>query len=164
MARAPSSQADVLNAVVSRLLESIEELTTAMCMVTFDPEPPPGISKGVFLLISPMEGTFDSEVFTGSAQHVVIEQTGIVVTTYLTYKGRAGVHDGDLLDPRRGLLEWKRRILRALAGHDLGAGRDEPLTTLLEPLQSGRPELSADGRHVSLMITFSTDIHWELED
>lgn len=164
MPRSPGNHGDIMLAVADRLVESIEEATRSSVMVSFYPEPPPGISKNLFILVSPMEGTFDSDAFEGGAEYVCIEQTGVVVTVYSSYKGRSADDAAELTDPRRGLLEWKQRVIRALAGHDLSTGRDLPLTSLMEPLQSGRPEFAADGRHMSLMVTFSLDIHWQLTD
>ena len=164
MPRSPGNQADILMSVVDRLVDSIEEATPSTVIVSMQPEPPQNVSKNLFLIVSPMEGTFDVDAFEGGAENVCIEQTGVVVTIYSAYKGRRGEEANDMVDPRRGMLEWKRRVISALAGYDASAGRDLPLTSLMEPLQSGRPEEAMDGRHASLMITFSLDIHWELTD
>lgn len=158
MAREPNTQLEVLRAVVELLLDEIDDLTRSTCVVSHYPQIPPGSSNNVFVTVTPMEGSFEPQ----DHQSAIIENSGVVVTVWSAIKGRAGRGEQELMDETRGVLDWKRRILRVLSLRDLSVEGNTPLAALMFPLSSGRPEVDFDSGRVSLMMSFSTDIWWDI--
>ena len=158
MAREPNTQLEVLSAVVEALLDEIDDLTRSTCVVSHYPQVPPGSSSNVFVTVTPMEGSFEPQ----DHHSAIIENAGVVVTVWSAIKGRAGRGEQELMDETRGVLDWKRRILRVLCGRDLSVEGSNPLASLMFPLNSGRPEVDFDSGRVSLMMSFSTDIWWDI--
>lgn len=162
MARVASTQAEVLEAIVERLISQIEQLADNTCFLSLTPEPPVNVSQNLFVTVAPLAGTFGEGEFEGGGENVTFERAGVVVTIFSAIKLDRVAHAAEiLLDKNRGLLEWKRKILRTLAGHDPTVeGGDETLTELVTPLDSS--PITYDGKHARLMLTFSTDIDWDL--
>ena len=159
MARQPNTQLEVLRAVVEVLISEIDDLTRSTCVVSHYPQIPPGSSSNVFVTVTPMEGSFEEQ----DHQSAIIENSGVVVTVWSAIKGRAKRSEEELFNETRGVLDWKRRILRVLAGRDLVVEGNENLASLMFPLNSGRPEPDPESNRVSLMMSFSTDIWWDID-
>jgi hypothetical protein len=172
MAIIATTQAAVLDAIVQRLKKLPgADLNDSTCFVTLYPERPGPLPPGdLFLTVSPGGGTFDPGWHEGGGEHQTKEDAVVFVTIFSRQKlDRAGRDDNKLLSLPKGLLEWKRMVLRWLSNHDLqvpqadGTGFGSALVNAMAPLTADAAESHGEKEEYAfLKMGFSTDFLWDL--
>lgn len=159
----PTTQNAVLAATVKRLIDTIQGLTDSTCFVSLFPVPPgPLPPADVFLTVSPAGGQFDPHWHDGGGEYQTFENASVYVTIFSRVKlDRSGRDDQKLTHIPRGLLEWKRIVLRCLSGQYLtDADGNALLVNAMLPHTADAAESSEDYTHLRLV--FTTDFLWDL--
>lgn len=168
MARIPTDQTTVVEAVVTRLIASVNEFGDGNCFLTSEPpEDPVAIRQDLFCTVSPTDSQFDQGVQEGAGIDGTFENAAVIVVVFNAVRLDQTGRDASLLTKSgRGLLDLKRGILKALSGHDLkDAAGDEILVNYMSPLRSEAPRSikDKDSKFVGdLALLFSTDFQWNL--
>lgn len=171
MARVDITQSDVLDRIVVRLREQLD-LDPRQCFESLDADSPPELPVGgdYFVGVSPGDGQFlTGEQVVGN----VTELWSVVVTAYTRVHLDSANHDTAVLrDTSRGLLELKRKILKALVGEDLTTGDgDTFLRQLLYATDSRKPQIGtwqggsrprSDMSFGWVSVTFGVDFDWDI--
>ena len=165
MARSDTEQADVLDAVVKKLIDNIPLLSDKNCFISILPKPPYKVSDSLFLTVSPTAGNFPEDLLIGGGQNQCTENSGVLVTIFSRYMAQRPDHDRDSLsDQTRGILKMKREVLRQLTALDLEWEGSKILRSEMIPTDASPAEPVQDpGENlVQLTIRFSTDFDWNL--
>jgi len=162
MPRVDVTQDAVLNRLVEHLREALG-LDKRQVYETLEPTAPPIIPKGgpYFVTVAPGAGQF----VTGEQQiHNVTEEWSVVVTGYTRIKLDSTDHDEKVLrDAKRGLLEIKRLLLKALVGQDLTTKYSEEfLRNLLYARNVTNPQHDRTKGIGWISIEFGVDFDWDL--
>ena len=159
----------VLEAVVTRLIDQISELTTKTCFIATEPpdDIPPNVRDNLVCVVSPTDSRFDLGVHDGAGADGTFEYAGVMLTIFSSMKlDRVGHDESLLLDVKRGLYVVKKSILKALSGHNLLDANDNTLlVNWMAPLSCESPRAARDNKHGltgSFAIVFSTDFDWDL--
>ena len=155
----------VLDAVIARLLATIDQLKPSTCFLSLDTRPSIALQSNLFVTVAPMGGIFNVGVFDGGGRDGVLEETGVIVSAFSAMRLDRMEHAAKVLsDNSRGLLIMKHRVLDALAGHDLqDFFGNSLLTSLMQPVNSGHPQEALYGEHhVGFSLAFSTPFEWDL--
>jgi hypothetical protein len=165
MSRVDTEQADVLDAIVARLLDQIDSLSDKNCFISLLPNPPYKCPDNLFVTVSPTAGTFPAEFLDGGGQNQCVEATGVLVTIFSRYMAsRPGQDRETLSDQTRGVLRLKRLILKALTDHDLQFGGNLILRDPILPTDSGNTDpVEQPGQNlVQLPLKFALAFDWNL--
>lgn len=162
--RVDTDQADILDAVVARLINQIDRLNDKTCFPTMDDkEPPYKPADEVFVAVCPTGGTFPEEFTDGGGAHQCTEYSGVIVTIWSRiHTDRAGRDREALANFTRGLFRLKKLILKALCSHDLTFNGDWILRNMIAPKISGPPDRVGEEGLSKIPINFSTDFDWNL--
>lgn len=162
MTRSDTTAADILAWVVDRLQANLS-LSGSQCFLTADSMQPPQIPPtDVFLTVSPGGGQF--AIDESAAGHLIERWTFRVRVFVRVAVDRADRDGARLLDAQRGLLTWKQRILRELAGADNPAwnlrGWIAPVTA--SEAQWLRAAKGGEIDFLTLAIDFQADFDWDI--
>ena len=160
-----TDQSTIINAVLKRLITEVAELNESNCVIPEDDDSPQiPRQSSILVAVSPMGGQFDDGWFEGGAADQCHEHSGVLVTVWSQIKlDTPGRRTSAMLEINRGLMPWKKKILKALAGHRLlDDNGNELLTELMAPRDSRFPRRSSDGECVGVAISFATDFLWDL--
>jgi hypothetical protein len=162
VARIDSNLDDILNAVVTRLIDQLSDASSSNCYVSDDPDSlPPNPGDWVYVVSPSPSGRF-SELFEGGGVNQAEVITVIVVTIHSTSQNdEAGRADNFFRQADRGLLPKTRLAFKALAGHDLQDGSANEL--LNEPMHPAdytwlRPDRSRGSNQLGFQIKFDMDL------
>ena len=110
----------ILTAVAVRLRDQLS-LDAATCYLALDPDSIPNPNPGTFfVVVSPTSGSFDEANFAGGGVSQATLQTSVIVRVYSPVQLDEPHHDTQWLTSTTvGIVEQMRRVLKALAGHDL---------------------------------------------
>jgi len=163
MPRVSTDHATILDAVVKRIRSQIPEFSGTSCIVSFKPEPAANVDKNLFCTVAPTDGQFELDNQIGGGAENLVEQAGVAVTMFSAMKlDRSDVHESVLMEKSRGLLVLKKKLLKALVGHDLQTPNgDYILASQMHALRASQPGEDGQGR-VFLQVTFSTDFGWDI--
>ena len=167
MARVATTQVDVLEAVISRLISQLTELKASNCYLSLEPYPDERITHPLCCIVSPMGGVYDATVFEGAGSNSLIENSGVIVSVWSNLKlDQSGHAERVLNDAARGLIVLKRKILMALTGHDLlDSDGNQILVALMAPRQAEHPQKGVMKDNLTgFSLMFSTDFEWDLSD
>lgn len=155
---------DVLEAVMRRLIDQVEGFTASNCVISDETEPSTPFSGNVMCFVSPMGGEFDAEWLVGGGEHQCKENTGVLISVWTQMKLDPKQRTEQALTNRsRGLVVFKKRILKALTGHRLlDESGNELLTDLMAPRSSVHVRKSEESKSVGFSLSFSTDFLWNL--
>lgn len=117
----PTTHDSVLNAVVKKVQIEVSEFDSdSTCFLSEVATPGIEISESLFCTVSPGDTTFDDRRSHGAGSRDIVESVIVIVTVWsrilldpLNHSARS------LTDSSRGLLRFKKQILRALAGKQL---------------------------------------------
>jgi hypothetical protein len=113
-------QDEILIANCDRLRGAIQGLNDSNCFVTYQPIPLHFPSGFYCVTVAPGEGSFPAEFYAGGGNATLTEQGSVIVTPMVCMKlDRPFRSEQALLQPDRGLLVWKRSILKALLVWDV---------------------------------------------
>lgn len=168
----PTTQDKVLREVVNRIVASYGAPfdNERAVIVSLDPWPQDKHTRqNQFILVSPMDGTFDQELLQGGGSDQCVEQAGVIISAFFQSNtdntGRAedvlfGTTDGN---KSRSLLDWKRRMLILFTSHMLLDSDDGEaiLVAKMQPVRSQTPRKDHE-KFADLSIAFSTEFQWEL--
>lgn len=163
MARIDVQEADVLLAFRERLKSELA-LPENRCYLTTEPEAPPKIPRGGDYFVSIALG--DSQFVTDNQAPEQISEENTVIVTFYTRVQLDTPDAGErvLLLAARGLLPIKRKILKALVGHDLALPTGETfLRQLLFATHAARPRYDAQEAIAYQSISFAVDYDVDLE-
>lgn len=163
MARNDTTQADVLDAVVRRLIDRIDSLSDKNCFLAVLPDGSPyRPADNLFVVVSPTGGRFS--LVEGGGPSQCSEQTGVLVTIFSRFMANRHERDRDALaDETRGVLTLKRQILRALTAADVEVEGQPCLRDLLVPTESTPPDPAhGDERLVQIGLKFEFSFDWNL--
>lgn len=164
----PTDHATVLQAVVDRLIDQLEDVGVSgkTCFIADEPEIVETPSAdNLFITVCPIDSQFDEGALVGAAENLCIEESGVLVSIHSAMDlDRVEHAKAVLTNSQRGLLVIKQRILKALTGHRLvDGGGNELLVNLIHPMRAQNLVPRNDRtrlKRVSLM--FSTDFQWDL--
>ncbi|HWA98205.1 MAG TPA: hypothetical protein VG713_06915 [Pirellulales bacterium] len=166
MVRVDVNQADVLRTVTEHLRRALD-LNERTCYEVTEPLAPPAIPKGgdFFVTVCAGDGEFPEEMQVGGAEDQCTELIELVVTGYTRLKLDQTDHETQLLHhDHRGLLEIKRRILKALVGVD--AIDPESGATFLRQVitaaHSSRPAYDQKNQLGFISLSFRVSWDWDL--
>lgn len=165
MARSDSEQADILDAVVARLVDQVDAVSEKTCFIAITPVPPYFPADNIFVTVSTTAGTFPEDLLVGGGINQCTERTGVLVTIFSRKRtDRAGQDREVLNEETRGLLRLKRAVLKALTGHDLQWQQSNVLRSLLLPTESspGEPVDAEGNKMTAISIRFSIEFDWNL--
>jgi hypothetical protein len=165
MARADTTQADILDAIVRRLIDQIDPLTEKTCFIGILPDGAPyRPADNLFVVVSPTGGQFPAEFVDGGGSQQLTENSGVLVTIFSRLMSQRQERDREgLASETRGLLTLKRQILRALTAHDLEWGGQKILRSLLVPSESSPADPAREVDNlVQLSIRFEVSFDWDL--
>ncbi len=162
-ARVDLTQDVVLKALTSHLRDALK-LNERNCYETFDPLSP-AIPKGgdYFVTVSSGDGVFpEGEQDAGN----LTEEWIVIVTAYSRIRLDSPDHDERLLhDPRRGMFELKRKILKALVGEDVLYQGNTFLRNLLYVKRAPRPQVvqipGSSGNSGLALISLEFGVDWD---
>ena len=170
MARIDTTQSDAILAILEHF-RSFHSLDNSQAYLGLFPDAPIIPHGGTdWYMLSPGDGQFDEGLFDGGGEDQCNEQSTLTVTGYCrTHLDPTDRDDALLTDSTTGLLEAKRKILRALAGKDVTlSGGDTFLRELLTPIRASAPtagKLEGEGLGVTLAFTsvdFLCSFDWDL--
>lgn len=163
MARTDGEQNDIFDAIVKALIDNIDGLSDKNCFISVYPSPPYKVPDNFFITVGPTAGTFDEDMITGGAQNQCTEDTSALVTMFSRFQCmRPGQERNALNDQSRGLLRYKRLILKALCSLDVMANTNLVLRNMLTPKRSGAPEYVGDEQLLSMSLEFAVSFDWDL--
>jgi hypothetical protein len=159
---------DILLAIQRALTDGLADCIPADQIVISDPDewesgtPEPHL-MGPFLCIALADSDFPDDVQIGGGQYTAEELAEIVVTIFSNERlDQTGHMSAAVYDPEAGLLELKRRVLRALVGADPTGDNALPLLSQLIPVRrSTKPRKNAEGVW-NLAVTFGVSFFWDL--
>lgn len=156
----------MLAAIVDVIRLAIPELSTPeACYVSDYPQPPANVSGNLFCQVSATDGEFPEDLQAGAGENNLQEYAGVVVTVWSKIKlDRTGKTEALVLDPNRGMLAIKKKILTALKPQNLV----DPdgywlLTNFLMPRSCSAPRYDEKFDGGTMALHFSTDFAWSLE-
>ncbi len=168
MSRIDITQDVVLERLVARLREQLK-LTKQQCYETFDAFSPPIVPKGGqwCVAVSPANSGF---VVGEQAALNFTEEWTVTVTVYTRLALDPADHAEQMLRaPGRGLLVLKRKVLKALVGHDLlDADGNTFLRQPLYAIRAHRPVVaervgSRERTFLGLQsVDFGVDFDWDI--
>lgn len=156
----------MLEAITSHLRAALD-LNERNCYETFDPMSP-AIPKGgdYFVTIAPGDGAFAQGEQDANN---LTEEWIVLVTAYSRVKLDSPDHDERMLhEPRRGLFELKRKILKALVGEDPEYKGNTFLRNLLYVTRAPRPQVlqipggSSNSGLAVISLEFGIDWDWDI--
>lgn len=166
----PTDQWTVLEAFRDRLIEQLA-LSESTCIVSEEHDPPAkGAQHNLMLLISPGGGRYGEEQ-DGGGGNTLIERSDVTITVYSRMRlDRTGHLASATTNADRGLLVWKKKILRAILkdGDTAGwmptnADGDYILTDFPQAVDSSKAYKVQDGCW-ALDVVVSADFLWDLSD
>jgi hypothetical protein len=168
MARDRATQIEILEAIVDRLRTKIPEFTEGTCFVSLLPIPVPAPAGDLGAIVSPGGGSFDTEMEVlgphDPADTTVVEDATFNITLYTRIQTDQVGRSDDIVQSRGlGLLEMKRRVLRALlVDWEPEKGSNQLLRDMLHPVSAGDPDYDETARWGSMSLTFGTLFDWDL--
>jgi hypothetical protein len=168
MPSSPASQADILNAVVDRLIEAIDDFSDANCFLCDQPIPRALPTGRIGCTVSMGGGQFPQEFFAGGGIDTLTESGSVIVTPIVVAKSDrpyrktrkiVGGKDDSIIN----MLSLKQQILAALLGEDweapLGYLRD-----MISPISADDPHDVPIGETMAtaMQIRFAIVFDWKL--
>jgi len=168
MTREYATEEQILESIVERLRDKIDEWSGDSVMLTDHPQPLKVPPSDTFCTVSAGDGTFPPEMFQGGGDLTCTEVCNIIVAPY-------SQHDLDsidslehaLLKAERGVLSrYKRQILKMLLKDwEPTYNGNELLRSMMRPAYSTKPEvLTVPGgmSFVTISLVFEVEFDWEL--
>ncbi len=166
-----TSQSFVLQQIVARLRAALS-LDERSCYVSLSRWLSPklaGYGGPYWIVVVPGEGRYDESYPAGGGAQQILERAQVEVAACTRIRLDQAEHaDALFTDTTRGLLELKRQILQALAGHDLlgqdlgGGEYARILTQYLAPVAAGPAEYDPGSGIATLGVTFTVEFSWQL--
>lgn len=161
-----TTQRDVLEAARERMIAAVDAITENIIHISDSDEPPAGLNNYFWVAIWPLGGMFDEGAFLGGGKETLFENAGLSISVYRKNRLDQVGDASELLlgtDPIA-LLDLKRDILKALAGHRLESDQAFILIEEMRPIRSDNPRVNPDesGRIADIYLEFTTYFHWDL--
>lgn len=158
---------DVLLAFQQQLTAALVDVIPDDGVIIADPDewddaPEPQLS-GPFITLAYGDSQFPDDVQTGGGAATCEEIVPLVVTIFANERlDQTGHMPAAVFDDEHGLLELKRRVLRATVGTDPTGGDALPLLSQLVPIRNAsKPRKNAQGVWF-LSLTFGVSFFWDL--
>ncbi len=159
-----TNEVEILLAIVDAIRHSISELDSdGQCFVSDTEWPDVDVNQNLFCTVKPGKGKFDQSLIDGSGHLGVAESVIITVTVWSRVESDQVEHFVyGLTDPDRGLLVYKQRLLKVLAGKYL-YGQDllSILIEALSPVDATTTPQKVDD-FASVSIAFDARFWWNL--
>jgi len=166
--RGRATQKQILQAVVDRLIDYVDDYNTQNCFVSDQAVPSHFMGGRDFCTVSPGSGRFPTEFFTGAGTNSLVEDATIVITPGMVRRlDKPHKKDLVIVDLADSLVERKRQVLAAMVldAWEPAIGT-QPLTRdMLSPVSATAPGDVRVGETemIALQLTFSTVFDWLLE-
>lgn len=122
MSRIATTLATILDRVVARLRDDIDDCGAANCYVSADPDSLPASNPAEFIyVVSPgPTGRFPEGYFDGGAANQAVVETVIVVTVHCVSQNDEPGRDHEFFtNQQRGVIAKGNLVIKSLGGHDL---------------------------------------------
>lgn len=165
MSRDVGKLEDILAATVARIIAQVSGFSTASCVLTLDPwelpAPNPGNPDGLFILVSPLSGSFPIEYLEGGGEKQTTALGGIMVVVHSPVVLDQPRQDGAFLTHASlGILSVVRQVLKSLTNWTPTNGSGE-LTR--DPLLPASYELRRNERSRGAVgVGFHLEFDWDL--
>lgn len=160
----PTTQAEVMLAIVKRIRETIPQFRTETTCFLSDTVAPRGeVTPTLFCTVSPAGGDYGQDVIGGGPWGIE-ERLTVAVGVWQRMKLDRQVHsDFQFTDSTRGLFVLKHRVLTCLAGQQLYRDDDHPLLEqVLSPRHAAHPPMR-DDEFASFAIHFDATFRWDVD-
>lgn len=162
-ARTKTTQSTVIERMIARIQAQTEFSSDTLCFDTVMPVPLHLPSADGFCTVSPGGGQFNvggEEEPNSEAENSVVK-VSIFVMVAADQAGREGVA---LRHATRGLLYFKKKVLKAFDKHDLLDGSGNAICRdLIHPIDCSEPDMVAEHPHVYMItLTFAVNFTWDL--
>lgn len=165
-----TTQDEVLLAAVNKIRASIKEFSNeTTCFISDVPLPDITIEPHIFCTVCPVTATFEGEEVDGGGQFKVVEAAMLQVSVFSAFRtDRLDRNVRELTDLAKGLLKFKRDVLRCFAGKNLYHRQipDRPL--LIEHMKPTRsmhpPSRQHEDDYAGFSLTFTTKFNWDLSE
>lgn len=158
-----TSQSDVLAGVVTLLKAQFSDWDAEAIYWTDTPTPIVDHNLDLFIQVSPGGGSFNQGILMGGPR---AEETGLFGVTIWrrSVVDNAGRSQESLFNPSEGLLELKRRVLKALTGKMLTDDEGRYIATgTITPQQALEPDTGATDPPLDrLAMYFQVPFDWDL--
>ena len=174
--RSRATQDEILIVIRDRLRSAIQGLNDSNCFVTDQPIPLHLPNGGYCVTVSPGEGSYPAEFYSGGGNATLTEQGSLIVTPMVCMKlDRPFRSEQALLQVDRGLLWWKRSILQALlvwnandfpgAAWEVTASDGRPLVrNQLQPQRASAPaDVPDHSGWLGMQISFGMVWDWNVK-
>jgi len=168
--RGQTNQEPILDSIVARLIDQIEDYNDQTCFVSDQAIPITLPGGRIACTVSMGPGRFPSEFFAGGGADTLTEDGSIVITPILAInldrprRARRKIVGQD--DQTKGLLYYKGAILRALFAStwEPSAGAQPLLRDMLSPLSCDDPQDVQIGKTMAtaFKMRVSTVFDWRL--
>lgn len=162
MPRVDSRLDTILNAIVARLIDEVEDADEASCFLAIETDQLAPSADGFVVLVSPQSGQFDEGALDGGGQVMATDYFEFSVTVYSTTMLDDSYRDNKALtDAALGLVQRHRDVLQALTAHDLLNTDDE--NVLRDPILPRGYEFGRSGRGLCFVRqVFRLAFDWDL--
>jgi hypothetical protein len=159
---------EVLLAVHRQLVSNLADIFPEETIVLADPDDwdggliPEQLINSTFLVVCLTDSEFPDDVQVGGGANTCEELGGIQVHIFSDSRLSQLGHTGGILEENEGLLELKRRVLRALVGTDPTGDNAYNLLSQLIPIRRAtKPRLNPQGIRF-LTLDFGISYFWDL--
>lgn len=161
--RKDSTQVEILDAIVERLISQIDSFTDATCFRSLLPVPPPNLPVGTGAVVVPASGSFETY---GGYNDTIAEDATVRVSIYHRINlDSVGRSINALNSAGASLLDAKRNVLRVLIDPtwEPEANGRSLLQSLIEPINAEGPDLDEQNNVAFVVLTFATPFVWRLD-
>lgn len=164
MARIDANLTQVLESVVARLHDQLEDARGNNCYLSLDPEMIVNGRPGdFFYVVTPLDGNFDAANMAGGGQLQATVDTTFAVTIHsIRRKDRPGESSEFLNHDSTGIISRGTDVLQALVAHDVqDLDGDEVGYEPIMPISYNIGQ-TGDGSSGWMQFAFSVAFDWEL--
>lgn len=159
---------DVLLSVHAALVNGLLDIFPSETIVFADPDAwdngvPEQLISSSFLAVCLSDAEFPDDVQVGGGAAATEEMSAVQVHIFSNMRlDQTGQMPAVLFDENEGLLELKRRVLRAIVGADLTGDNVNPLLSQLVPVRrAAKPRKNPQGIWF-LTVEFGLSFFWDL--
>jgi hypothetical protein len=160
---------EVVLAIQRLLIRELADIFTEGTILITDPdeweagESPENLINTSFVTLAPGDATFNEELQYGGGIQTVEEDNLFNVYVFSDSRlDQTGVFPAAIYDENEGLLELKRRVLKALVMADPTGDNQLPLLSQgVYITSSSRPRKNTSGVHF-IQLAFKVSFHWDL--
>lgn len=165
-----TTQEEVLLSAVEQVRRSIPAFASeTTCFVSDVPWPDVSVEGRLFCTVCPVTDTFIEDEIDGGGQFMVCESSMLQVSVFSRINtDRADRTLRELTNATRGVLVYKRAVLKCFAGKNLFHREHPDRPLLIEHMKPTRalhpPSRQHEDDYASFSLTFSAKFNWDLSE